>query len=777
MRYAFGPFELDTSTLELKRDGEPISIEPQVFELLSHLIENRDRVLSKDDLIESVWNGRIVSDSAISSRIKLVRRAVDDDGTKQAVIKTVHGKGFRFVADLKQTDQSVTPILESEPKQPASQNRWVAIGLVMAAIAGLVLLTQLFPSRSQIDGNRVAVLPISNQTGDPSLDWTELGLMSLVIHDLEARSELPLVADRTIVVLTDRFQTDGAEGLGLNTDLETALKDGYGASHFLVSQLTGDAGGLTLEYRVINPRGESSPVSVSGALAADLAEEMSRQVAATLPRSGERREDPSGLVFDDVYVAETYARARDLQLKGKGAESADMFRVAVAQDGENLDLRYQLAVSNRMAGQYELAQTQFQALTERAIEAGFLAMQAKAQNGLGIVYMQRRDNETALETFKSILPLLDETSEAEIRGNVLTNIGIIERRLRNYEASEEALGRAIVEFQKAGFEQTPGKVYNALALLNVQTRNLPKANDYLEQSLSYHRLVGDRRSEAVALHNIGTNSEEVGDFVKAERLLHEALALRKEMGDVRGQMSSLASLTKLELNTGDADSADQYGEELLRLAADIEDAFHLGRAELTASYIDFVFGDWDAAVQHSASAEEHFASQSRTRNVYREQIRQAVYRAYGGSAAGRGTVERALAWAISENQQGTQLSSYEALNVLSLLEGDLEAAAESIDKAVSLSADMRLHAATGRIAARQGIIRFMRGDVIGATASLGRAQTGFAHHYETVLLSGLVARSNEQFDDAAELIASSKSLAGDNWHLTERLFYSLLEGI
>jgi TolB-like protein/DNA-binding winged helix-turn-helix (wHTH) protein/Tfp pilus assembly protein PilF len=100
MIYRFGPFELDLAAVELRAHGKIASIEPQVFALLALLIENYDRLVSKDEIIEKVWDGRIVSDAAVASRVKSARRALGDDGRTQRFIRTVHGQGFRFVAEI-----------------------------------------------------------------------------------------------------------------------------------------------------------------------------------------------------------------------------------------------------------------------------------------------------------------------------------------------------------------------------------------------------------------------------------------------------------------------------------------------------------------------------------------------------------------------------------------------------------------------------------------------------------------------------------------------------
>jgi len=100
MIYRFGNFELDIDKGELRQGGTTRPMEPQVFNLLAYLIEHRERLLSKNEIFEKVWDGRFVTDSALSSRVKLARKVLGDDGQSQKYIRTVHGKGLRFVADV-----------------------------------------------------------------------------------------------------------------------------------------------------------------------------------------------------------------------------------------------------------------------------------------------------------------------------------------------------------------------------------------------------------------------------------------------------------------------------------------------------------------------------------------------------------------------------------------------------------------------------------------------------------------------------------------------------
>ena len=119
MIFRFGSFELDTDRIELREDGLAVPVEPQVFALLRLLIENRSRVVTRDEIIERIWNGRIVSDSALSSRVKSVRQAIGDNGREQALVRTVHGIGFAFVADV--VTASTVSVTWSEVPDPDAQ--------------------------------------------------------------------------------------------------------------------------------------------------------------------------------------------------------------------------------------------------------------------------------------------------------------------------------------------------------------------------------------------------------------------------------------------------------------------------------------------------------------------------------------------------------------------------------------------------------------------------------------------------------------------------------
>jgi TolB-like protein/DNA-binding winged helix-turn-helix (wHTH) protein len=169
MVFAFADCELDLRRQELRRLGAVVHVEPQVFDLLAFLLDNRDRIVSKDEILDAVWDGRIVSEAALSSRINAARKAIGDNGNDQALIRTVHKRGFRFVADVSERPEAAaepapTPMRGSGPSAPVDAPRPSPAG------------------ESEGGMPSVAVLPFANVAGDPDHEYFAYGLTEDVIR-------------------------------------------------------------------------------------------------------------------------------------------------------------------------------------------------------------------------------------------------------------------------------------------------------------------------------------------------------------------------------------------------------------------------------------------------------------------------------------------------------------------------------------------------------------------------------------------------------------------
>ncbi|MEH6469712.1 MAG: winged helix-turn-helix domain-containing protein [Halopseudomonas sp.] len=152
MLFKFDQWQLDSERYELRQHGQPCKVEPQVFDLLEFLLRHHDRVVSKEELLEQLWGGRVVSDATLSTCIKAARQAIGDDGHSQRLIRTSHGRGFRFVGELEPAgDAGVGAVIDRIPETASKKSQ---------------------PGRTSL-----AILPFAVFADDPEMEYLADGLV------------------------------------------------------------------------------------------------------------------------------------------------------------------------------------------------------------------------------------------------------------------------------------------------------------------------------------------------------------------------------------------------------------------------------------------------------------------------------------------------------------------------------------------------------------------------------------------------------------------------
>jgi DNA-binding winged helix-turn-helix (wHTH) protein len=122
MLYVFGEYALDTQLYELRHAGQPCQLEPQVFNVLTYLLQHRDRVVTKDELLDQLWPNQFISEVTLHHRVMEARKAIGDSGRAQRCIKTVHRRGYRFIADVTLAEPS-PPRLSGQPARRCLRTR------------------------------------------------------------------------------------------------------------------------------------------------------------------------------------------------------------------------------------------------------------------------------------------------------------------------------------------------------------------------------------------------------------------------------------------------------------------------------------------------------------------------------------------------------------------------------------------------------------------------------------------------------------------------------
>ncbi|MEQ8205434.1 MAG: winged helix-turn-helix domain-containing protein [Woeseia sp.] len=220
MIYRIDQFELDMARFEFRENDNVVPLEPQVFALLAFLIEHRERLVPKEELFEKLWDGRIVSDSALTSRIKSARQALGDNGKAQRFIKTIHGKGFRFVAEVQVAHSTGIALPGNDAEKPdvsieTSRRPSIAV-LPFRNMAGASpydtladgLAHELITELARLRWLLVIARGSSFRFREPNLDLREVGRMLGVRYCLSGGVE---VNGRQLTVMTELVDTRTGE--------------------------------------------------------------------------------------------------------------------------------------------------------------------------------------------------------------------------------------------------------------------------------------------------------------------------------------------------------------------------------------------------------------------------------------------------------------------------------------------------------------------------------------------------------------------------------------
>ncbi len=249
----FNDFELDTAHYELRRAGERVPVEPQVFDLLVFLARNHHRTVTKDELFEALWGERIVSDSALSSQIKAARRALGDDGAAQRMIATVHGRGFRFVPPVE--DQGRIADGEGGPE-----------GGEDGPHEALPAEITKRPS--------VAVLPYTNLNHDPAEDYLADGISEDITTALAKNRWLLVIARNPAFAFRNSDESIRTIGAKLHADYIATGSVRKAGNRIRISAQVVDAG---TEFSIWSERFDRDMVDVF-----DLQDEISDMIASRI---------------------------------------------------------------------------------------------------------------------------------------------------------------------------------------------------------------------------------------------------------------------------------------------------------------------------------------------------------------------------------------------------------------------------------------------------------------------------------------------------------------
>lgn len=587
--YRGSDFEIHTARRSLTRLGSPVDCEPRVFDLIVLLIEQRDRAVDKQELIARLWNGRPVSDASLSQLVYKARKALADDGAARACIQTVHGRGFRWIAEV----ASIAPaepasavvisavaadLAAAAPSAGAASSSATAHSDAAASSTGPAAaeIPATVASDSAVEerptdpiGNAVAPLPssiairtdASAPTAAPRayrrpLSWAFAVLALIAVAGLWYATLRPAVTPAQPRVLV--LPVDVAAGL---EDLDWAR---LGMMGLIATALETEAGFATVEPATARRLGSADPASPAQRRAWRETTGARYSLSLRLSRAGPL------LQLDAVLDGADGERRRSLFGEEAGRLALDMSGVVRDWldrrprgeapprdlDGE-VAATFALGVDAYLRGNIDSARHYYTLCVERSPDS----LQPRLQ--LATIELKYGDVQRAADLVDEILARVDAQRQPHFAVDAQRVLGYVELQRGRIDAAQAAFERAQLLFQLDSTPAQRAAVFNGLAQTASRNGRFAESAEHLQQSLALYAAVGDAVGEATTWNAIGVLERMRGRTAVAETALLRSLAIARAR-DVPWQQSlTLANLVQLRVSQRRFREALRLGEAAL----------------------------------------------------------------------------------------------------------------------------------------------------------------------------------------------------------------------
>lgn len=759
-RYRFGAALLDAAARRLQVGGQPVHLEPKAFDLLVFLIESRQRAVPKDELLERIWPGRVVVEGVLKRAVGLVRHALGDDAGEPRFIRTVHGIGYQFVAEV-EVDESASARPPGAGRQSAA-----AWPLGMAAFAVVLLLALLGFANLWRDAGgaaegavRAVVLPFENAAGDPQLAWIERGLPALVAHALAEEPGLSLIAAET----ADRLAAD----LGLDFDTSgaglEAARQLAGADYLLLGRVLGEPRAWRLELRIVGASGAESRRLFEAQELAQLATEAGHhelRLALLGARVGAATRDLSL----DPFINETYARAQAARLGGDSAQARDLLAVVVRATPQDLHARLDLIEAEQRLGSRERVAELLEAV-ERAVAAD--AHSALAQRlavflgGVADAAGQRDQAWAHFEEAKEIAALRgDGLAEAD----ALRQLGRLAAQGDDWDRAQALMGGALFRFERMGHEPGRAMTLGNLGLVYWRLGAVQESLRSYEAALAAFERLGRRDGAASMLGNLGNIHYELGDAEAALARYQQALSVQRALGNRASELHQLGNVARMQSILGRLEEAEASADAMRRAADELGEARPAANARMTLAELADKAGRFDEAVGWYGEAAERFAAMGMADYEQAARSKQVWVLAEAGRAEqARQLLERHREAIEADTSPYMRSQAIGATAALAVAEGQVDLALGLLEQGRELNLKAGLASQVQWFTGQLALVLLRSGRVERAEPWIGLMEGQEGSSADLQRLHARHAYELGEFADAVRHQERTRELAEGNW--------------
>ncbi|NQZ10909.1 MAG: winged helix-turn-helix domain-containing protein [Algicola sp.] len=589
--YQLGQFQFDENEGVISGGPTSVSVRPKTAQLLLYLIEHRDRVISKDELFEKVWQGRIVGENTLVQGIAELRKAFADPSREPIYIKTYPLRGYRWIFEAVEQSLPIEVKLDElaavqlNPYTKASPIKALVVISLLITLVGLFYFTNNQTPSTQ-PPVQIAVLPVINDTGDPQLDWIELGLTDMIVSGLNRGAQTTTTSSIAVQQILANNQI-AQRSMG-DSELNTVLL-ATNADHLLRAYVRKDADGLLrFHYSLYHASGASAESFARFDDIAAAVPQILKLLYAAIGQSAAPAVRPSYSLSPGAN--ENYAKGLDSLNRAGATVARHYFEAALKLDPQFEWAKLRLAQSLFELGQWPASQRLFEQLRQDQNNQ-------KSQNKDPLLDVLILINMAKLATVKGddvkarqlnveALTLVQAESRMHLQAMLLSALAQIDYRQGDFagqrqyrEQLEALLQQRQSEAQKAGIKLSLSGAAQIGEDQSLSAKRLAQALDYFQQQ-------GNLKAEAQTHRSLGQNAT----LTQAQRQTHfkQALSLFEQLQSPAGLGATQTAMAYFLIEQGKSDGVVQLletaGHTYKTLGAVDSLAwnhFYLGLAKLT----------------------------------------------------------------------------------------------------------------------------------------------------------------------------------------------------
>lgn len=634
--YAFAQFRFDSTRDALWRDDEDVRLRPQTAQLLHFMLQNPERLISKEELISALWGDSVVNDQAIFQCINQLRKALGEEASNPHFLKTVPRRGYTWIcpARIIEPEPEPTPAPEpsieempaaktATPSQPVHQDEdppdldvphegemerggrgtLVGLGIVLLLCVGFAFFWFTKKPGSTTEGEqhsriRIAFMPFLNSTGDDTLQWVELGLMDMVVRSFGSRPQVaPVPTDRVLKALKDCGILRGTE---IQPEKKEHLREILGAEWVVHVSIDKPEDQFVLSYRAVHSSGRSKLKELAGDNLSDLATLMTSQLNSALQLD---EIVPERAFSKDPFVNETYGLGVAELSQGFEARAIPYFEVCLDKDPQFLWAGYQLVRCYMYRGDFEKAKQIASEYLDLAAKKQDRYLEATLLKMMGHLVNHEDSLEQAEQFYRKGLEVWKSQGYDENVSITLVDIGLVLMDQGRNEEAHKAYEEALAISEGLDDEFSSAGIFHMLGIAYIEDE--PKRGmDYLEKAFqSYNRLDSFLNAAFVRFAQAQWHYR-TGQLEDAKKFSQDALVASRRVQHKPASIQALSLLSEMALEVDDFEASKAYLDEALPWALETGNPYdeitvRLSQAKLAAlsGNKDLLYGAGGRAIE------------------------------------------------------------------------------------------------------------------------------------------------------------------------------------